>query len=310
MNRRNSDFLTTVSLIVLLAVYYAAGWRVADAPSARPFLSGLLAALTLLFCSLLLALVHHRTMTGASGVTAFLYLVLAAAHPGALYFSSFHAATLLTAVSFSCCLFFNALTPSLKYAAGMWAALATAGIFLPPVLWLSPVLALLSAGKPMDKGKFWFTTLVALVLPVSIWIVVRYLWGDPLSLSDLFRDIRMGMTAIQRPSLHFPAATLCRILMTAAITLTAVIHVSSRLSTYKTAQDHACVQLIILTLCVSVLALLFLPAHAVPADMLVCLPVAPLLGEYAQHPGNRKVARMLMAVLGLLLVIERISFFV
>ena len=309
MHRRNSDFLTTVCLILLLTLYYAAGWMVAGAPSARPFLSGLLAALTLLACGLLLALVHHRTMTGPSVTTAFLYLALAAAHPGALHFSTFHAATLLTAVSLTCFLLFNAVRPSLEYAIGMWASLAVAGMFLPPLLWLAPVLALLSAGRPGDKGKFWFATLLALVLPACLWIGVRYLWGDPLTFSDLFKDIWTGMAAIRRPAFHFPAATICRILMTAAATLTAVIHVFLRLSTFKTTQYHACMQLVLLTLCISVLALLFLPA-SVPAGMLVCLPVAPLLGEYVQHPGNLKAARLLMAVLGLLLLIERVSFFV
>ena len=308
MNRTISDILVTVGLFLLLGAYCATG-RLALPHEGNVFLPTLYAGLIIIANSILLYRINERLLSGTSLLVAVIYFVLATARPQALSFTPVHAASLLLAGSFYCYLHFNSMRTSMKYLAGAWGGLGAAALILPPLAWLVPVYALSSFGKPEDKFKFSVAAFLALLLPLAAWTGICYLRGQD-SFQQILSSLWNGMCAVQRPSFHYSAATLCRMLLTAVATILAVIRIIGRLDSYKIAQFHACLRLIILTLALCVLTLLFFANPGIPSGLLTVLPVAPLLGEYFCHPVREKGTGTLALILILLLVVERISCFV
>lgn len=308
MNRTFSDLLAAAGVFLLLLAYCASGWfALPDGAGGLP--ATLSAAGIMLADCALLYLINERLLSGSSLLTSAIYLLLAAARPEALAYTPLHAASLLLAVSLAAYLFYNAAGTSLKHLVAAWASLGAAVLIAPPLAWLIPVYAVTSAGKADEKLKYWIAALLALLLPLAVWTGICYLRGGAPPL-EILRGLRDGMCAVQRPSFHYTAATLCRMLLTAVAAVLAVIHAIVRLNRYKTAQFHACVRLIILTLVLCLLTLLFFDRPGVPSGLVAALPAAPLLGEYFSRPARGKGIGTLAIVLILLLIAERVSCFV
>ena len=309
MKRNISDLLVFTAIGLVLAAYFASGWLAA--PAGGPWLtSGLPAMLTILLCSIPLYFIHQWLLPGASIVTALFYVFLAPANPVSFCLSPFHGVALLSAASLYCYLCFTALRPALKYAAGLWIFLGIAVQILPSLLWLAPILLLSSLGKAPEKGKYCFTALLGLLLPPVVWFALRYLGKEAVPVSDFLPDYWSEMTTLQLPSTNLPFATLFRLGFTVVMTITAILRILPQLSRYSTAQYHAVLRLLLLTLCLSVYAFLFLHYPAQPAGLLVMLPVAPLLSVFMLQTLSRKSAGYWLTILLLLLAVERISFFV
>lgn len=309
MNRNISGFFFPVFLLLFVAACYASVWISPAAAAGGTFATGLGACLVIVACCLLLFLVYRPVLPGASGIAPVVYAVLAAAHPAALYFSPFHIAVLLMALCLYCYLLFNTIRPSHEMLFLMWAAFSAAGIFVPSLFWLLPVLLFSSLEKAPGKGRFLATAVWALALPLLVWTGIRFLvWDTPPT--AFLPGIWDGMTTLHLPTFNLPAVTVVRITLTAAITLAAILRIVSRMSVFRTAEYQACWRLILMTLCLTALSVLFLSDAATPAGMLVMLPVAPLLGRYFQPDLRRKLTRLMLIILALLLVAERISLFV
>ena len=166
-----------------------------------------------------------------------------------------------------------------------------------------------SVGKAEDKVKFWVAAPLALIVPVAAWAGICYIRNGEAP-GALLSQLWSGMCTVERPSFPYSAATMCRLLLTVIAALLAIVHVARRLDSYKTAQARACMRLMILTLSLSVLTLLFYSHPAIPSGLLTILPVAPLLGEYFSHAVRGKGVGTLAIVLILLLIAERVSYFV
>lgn len=176
MKRTYADLWVYLAVILLVALYWATGWKAAAAPP-RPFLPGLAAALILGVNAVLLYLTNDRIMNEMSLIAPVAYAVLATANPAALYYTPLHAAALLMAVSLFFYLHFCAEKPSLDYLGGAWVSLGAAGLFYPPLLWLAPVYAATMAPRAESKGKYWVTLLLSLILPAAIHIGIQYIRG-------------------------------------------------------------------------------------------------------------------------------------
>ena len=309
MRDKFSDILVFLAILLVLAAYFATGWMAAPEKS-RLLTSGLPAMIVILLCCVPLYFIHQWMLPGISFVTGLFYAFLAAANPTAFCLSPFHGVALLLAVSLYCYLCFTALRPALKYVAGMWFTFGIAVQVLPSLLWLTPVLLLSSIGKAMEKGKYCFTALLGLLLPPFAWMAVHYLSSGITPAGDYLPRIWSEMTALQLPSTNLSAATLCRIGFTVVMVITAILRIMPRLSRYKTAQYHAILRLMLMTLCLSAYGFLFLNYPALPAGLLVLLPAAPLLGVFVYDTLSSKGAQTWIAILVLLLVAERISLFV
>ena len=309
MNRRNTDFLSLALLILLLVAFYVSGWKAA--PCSDSILSALASVIVILLIGRILGVINRKMLTGSSLLPPLFYAFLAAAHPGVFCFSMLHVVAILLAVSIYSYLCFNALAPSLSSLSSMWLTLGCAGLLMPPLLWLVPVFALTSVAKSEEKLKFWFIALFGLAIPTAVWLGVFYLMGDTTPVGRFFVEHYWeGMTAVQAPAFYHSTPTLCRILIVAVIALVAMVRILSRLTTYKTSQYHACLRLILLTLCLGALALLFWGDTATPAGLLLTIPLAPLLGIYFETARNRIATSSLLIVLALILIAERVSHFV
>ena len=309
MNRSISDFTVYCSMALVLAAHFVTGWLAAPCTGTL-LTSGLPAMLLILLCCVPLYFIHQWMLPGASMVSVLFYVFLAGANPASFCLSPLHGVALLMAVCLYCYLCFTALNPQLKYAAGTWFSFGVAALLLPSLLWLVPVLVLTSVGKAPDKGKYVFMVLLGLVLPAAIWLALRYLHDDPLSLSDFWAASWSGMCTLHLPVASLPAVTLVRVGFTVAMTITAIVRILPRLSRYKTAQYHAIVRLMLLTLCLSVHAFLFLDYPALPAGLLVMLPTAPLLSVFLLDTLSRWSTLPWFVTLLLLLAAERIALFV
>jgi len=309
MNSRFSDFSVYTSIVLVLAAFFLTGWMAA--PHAGNLLtSGLPALLAVLFCCVPLFFIHQRMLMGSAMVTPLFYVFLAMANPVACCFSAFHWVAMLLAVSLYAYFCFTALVPSPRFAAGTWFPFGVAALLLPSLLWLAPVLLLSSIGKAAEKGKYVITALLGLLLPALVWMALRFLHGDPLSPVDLLATSWTGMRTLHLPGASLPVVTLVRLGFTVAMTLVAYLRIVPRLSRYKTAQYHAIVRLLLLTLCLSVYTFLFLDYPALPAGLLVMLPTAPLLSVFLLDTLSRRNTVPWFVTLLLLLAAERIALFV
>ena len=308
MKRTYADLWVYLAVILLVALYWATGWKAAVAPP-RPFLPGLAAALILGVNAVLLYLTNDRVMNEMSLIAPVAYAVLATANPAALYYTPLHAAALLMAVSLFFYLHFCAEKPSLDYLGGAWVSLGAAGLLYPPLLWLAPVYAATMAPRAESKGKYWVTLLLSLILPAAIHIGIQYIrGGDPFDV--VLRNLWGGMTAVSHPSLHLSAATLVRILLTFVAAVLAALQMLRRLTHFKTGQFHAVIRVLLLSVCLAVLAGIFLNDSGQPFGILLMLPVSLILNEYLRNPDNARGVRTLTLILLLVLAVERISRFV
>ena len=325
MNRTNPVFLRFVGAVLLLAAWFASGWLATRPCPDRAFLSGLCAAAVILGNGVLLFFLNERVMTGASLLVFLFYIVLSTANPSALYFSRFHAASLLLAGSFACYVRFNALNPSMENLCGAWLLLGIAALLEPPFLWLAPVYALTSAGKAENKPKFIAATLLFLILPAAAWIGFRYLKGEASPALSFLESLWDGMTALRKPSFQLSAPTLCRILVTAIACVLAAVRILRRLDSYRISQFRASIRLIVMTLSLCLIVAFFYAGGSpgdslgsaggsavggVPSGLVVLLPVSLMLGEYTGPSRSRPVGRTMAAFLLLFLLAERISCFV
>ena len=309
MNRRFSDFGVYLSMLLVLVLHFVTGWLAA--PDAGKLLtSGLPAMLVLLLCCLPLYVIHQRMLSGAPMVTILFFVFLATAHPAAFHLSPLHGATALMTCCLFCYLSFTALHPTLDNAAGLWLSFGGAVLLLPSLLWLAPVLLLSSIGKADEKGKYTFTALLCLVLPAVIWLVVRYLLGNPLPPGNFLAGVWEGMCTLHLPSTNLPLVTLVRIGFTAVMVVTAFGRILPRLSRFKTAQYHAVVRLMLMTICLGAYVDLFLGEPGQPREMLFMLPTAPLLSVFLLDTLPRRKTPPWYIILLLLLAAERISYFV
>jgi hypothetical protein len=307
MNRNIRGIFDLVAWVLIVAAYYASAWM---APAgACTVADGLRATLVILVCCVLLYFLHQHMLSGSGIPTALLYAVLAAAPPAALRYSPFHIAVLLMALCQYCYLHFNAVNPSQETGFIQWASFSSASIVLPPLGWLLPLLLLSSLPKAVGKGRFLATAFLGLVLPLAVWTGIRFCMKDP-DPTAFFPEMWAQMATLHLPHFCLPVVTVVRIAMTAAITLAAIIRILCRMSSFRTAEYHACVRLILMTLGLAVIAVLFLSDPATPSGLLLMLPVAPLLSRFVQDNPGRKMGRLLLIILALLLVAERISLFV
>lgn len=309
MNRRISDFLVYVCMALVLALHFLTGWLAA--PDAGKLLtSGLPAMLAILVCAVPLYFIHQWMLSGSSMVTVLFYVFLAAANPVSFTLSRFHGIAILLVCCLYCYLCFSTLRPSLDYAAGLWLSFGIATLLLPSLLWLTPVLLLSSIRKAAEKGKYIILMLTGLLLPAAVWMALRFLHGNPLSPGDLLSAYWSGLVTLHLPSTRLTAATLVRIGFTVLMTATAFWRILPRLSRFKTAQYDATLRLMLLTLCFSAHAVLFLDYPVLPAGLLVMLPAAPLLSVFLLDTLSRRGTLPWFVTLLLLLAAERISFFV
>lgn len=311
MNRTISAFATLAGIILLLAAWCASGWLAAEMLPARPFLAGLAAAAVILVNAVLLYLANDRILAQAGLVTPVAYVVLATANPAALWATPFHATVLLTAFSLVLFLSFCAIRPGMGSLVGSWATLGAASLLFPPLFWLAPVYAVLAVGKAEDKLKFWTASLLALCLPAGAALALNSLDGNSTA-AAFFTDLWTQMSTFPHRPFHFPAATLCRIGLTALATLLAIIHALGRIDRYKIARSAAIIRIIFLTLALCLIAALFCTPGQHPAGLLTSLPVALILNEYFGASDRRSGAgsRTLAIILILVLLVERISCFV
>ena len=310
MNRTISEFLVLVGAFLLLAAWYASGYPAATPGIPHTFLAGFLAAVVVLANAVILQWTEDRVLAQVGLFTPAAYIVLAAANPAALWFSPFHGATLLLALSIAFYLAFCAVRPSMGNLVGAWATLGGAALLFPPFLWLVPVYAVSAMVKAEEKLKFWVASLLALCLPVGIYLGVMALRSDSFLPGDFFASLWQGMTDVSHGSLHFSAATLCRILLTALATLLAILWSAGRLDRYKISRSAAVMRIIYLTLSISLLTLIFLPDSRYPAGLATALPVSLLLNEYFGVPDRKKGSRILAVILVLILIAERIACYV
>ena len=307
MNRTFSEFAALLGTILLLAVWCASGWLATETPPVRPFVSALAATAVLVLCAILLLRVQDQVLAENSLFTPVAYIVLATATPAALWFTPFHGAALLFAASVACFLHFCAVRPSLSSLFGTWIALGAAALIFPPFFWLAPVWG--AVGKAEDKLKFFVTSLIALCLPVIIWLGVLFLRADGAFARGFFDGCWHRMTEVQAAPRYFPAATLCRQLLTILAVIISILYTLKQLNSYKIAHYAAILRIIVLTFALSLLMLFFHP-EGQPDGLVTALPVAMLLNEYFRRDGRKKESRLLGAVLGLVLLAERISLFV
>ena len=308
MNRSNLNFAAIVAATLLVVLHFVTGWRAAGVPE-RPFLSGLSAVLLLVAAALLLYLTNDRIINEKSHFAPFIYLMLAAANPAALYLTTMHAAAILMAVSLYSYLRFSALAPDIGQLVIAWATLGAAALFFPPLAWLAPIYAATMTGRTEDKPRYWVAAILSLVLPVVLLIGVDYLLGRERPV-EVLGNLWEGMTAIARPSFPVSAATLCRILLTVLVTVVASVRILGNLTRYRTVQYHALFRLLILSLSLGVLALLFTASGTLPFGLVVMLPVSLILNEYFRNPEIGHDIGTLGVVLLLVMLAERIAFYV
>lgn len=310
MNRTISEFMVLVGVFLLLATWYASGYPAATPGLPHTFLSGLLAAAIILANAVILQLTEDRVLAQLGLFTPAAYIVLASANPAALWFSPFHGASLLLALSMAFYLAFCANRPSMGNLAGAWATLGGAALLFPPFLWLAPIYAVSAVGKAEEKLKFWVASVLALCLPIGIYLGIMALRPNSLAPDAFFAGLWRGMTDVSHGPIHFSAATLCRILLTALAALLALLWSIGRLDRYKISRSAAVLRIIYLTLSLSLLTLIFLPDSRYPAGLATALPVSLLLNEYFGVPDRKKGSRMLAVILVLILVAERIACYV
>ena len=111
---------------------------------------------------------------------------------------------------------------------------------------------------------------------------------DNLAPAAFFPNLWHGMTDVAHGPIHFSAATLCRILLTALATLLAILWSAGRLDRYKISRSAAVLRIIYLTLSISLLTLVFLPDSRYPVGLATALPVSLLLNEYFGVPDRKK----------------------
>ena len=308
MRRTISVIAAFLAATLLLVLYEWSGWRI-GAASQPTFSNGLLAALQLVASALVLHLTADRALNELSPVVPFTYPVLATAHPAALYYTPLHAAALLLAISLYFLLDYCSSRPTIGNLIGMGLSLGASALFFPPLLWLAPCYGILSVGRSEDKGKFCVASLLSTAFPLAVGMAVHSFLkaGDPYTfLPGLWQQ----MTEILHPNLPSSAVSLCRIFLTLLLTVVAIVRLLHRTHVYRTFQIRAMYRLILLTPLIALLALLFLSDGKQPAGLLTSLPVALLANDLLGHPDHRKGTLVLLIILLLVLIAERVSYFV
>ena len=308
MKRTIGVFATFLAAILLLMLYEWAGWRIGTPPE-RALPAGILAAVLLAAAALVLHLAADRALNELNIVVPFSYLILSTAHPAALYYTPLHAAALLLALSLYFFLDYCASHPTIGNEIATGLTLGASALFFPPLLWLAPVYGFLSVGRTEDKLKFCVAGLLSTALPLAAGLAVQSLLetGDT---GAFLPGLWQGMTAVTHPAVPSSATSLCRILLTVILTITAIVRVLQRTHVYRTFQIRSMTRLILLTVFISALALLFLSDGKQPAGLITSLPVALLVNDLFIHPDHRKGTLTLVIILILVLVAERISYFV
>ncbi|MBR0222961.1 MAG: hypothetical protein IJL93_01660 [Bacteroidales bacterium] len=307
MNRTFTQLLLLAGAVLLLVLWCASGWMAAKPVPDRAFLSGALAIAVILVNAVLLHLANDRILAGSGLLTPAVYIVLAVANPGSLWFSSFHTASLLMAASLVFFLSFCAIRPGMGALLGAWLTLGTAGLLLPQLYWLVPLYVLLAVSKADDKLKFMAASLLAICLPAGVALAFASMGGGHTT-SAFFTGIWEQMSRLPHRPLHYSAAKLCRLALTALAALLAAVRALSRIGHYKIARSAAVFRIILLTLSFGALTVLFFPdGQAAP---LMALPLALLLNEYFGTTDPGKGATTLAIILLLVLAAERVTYFV
>lgn len=310
MNRANSDFMVIITIVVLLALYCVTGWMAASPVPGRPFISGLLATLAVAFSALVLYFANDRAMNEMSFPIPVIFVLLATANPCTLYAAPIHAAAALLAASIFFLLGFSSVSPSPGPFSLTFISISAAGLFHPPLFWLIPVYAILAIVLFENKFKGWVTIIISVLLPPLVLAGIRYLGSGSNPAEELLSGIWARMTAIYLPKSNIHAATVLRIILTGVAAVFAIGHILRHLTTYKTSQFKAAVRIVILTLAITLVALLFMPEGGKTAGILAAMPLSLLLNEYFRQPRHSPEVKTMAIVLILILITERISYFV
>lgn len=304
MHRKNLLFWRLLALLALLVAWFLSGWKVCPSPA-------LTAAAAIVATMVAVALAGGRILPGSTINTAAAYLLLATANVNAWAFSSFHAASLLIALSLCFYLIFNTGNSSLPILALSSAALGTACMLEPAMLWLAPVMAVTTVARADDKARFWATFLFSLILPFLIWIGARVIadgWDSFEPLRRWLAAFWLGMTDLRNPSFRMSFPTVCRLVLAVLITSAAMLKTGRKLNSLKIVHFDGYVRLILLTFVFALLTLLFFSDGSRPASLFVMLPAAPLLDVWLGDSRDGKVP-VLTLVLLLVLIVERVALF-
>lgn len=275
--------------------------------------TGFLSVLFGILCTGVLALgiflAGNHISSGMNQFIPLIYLVLVLANPASLRFSPLHAAALFLVPALFNNISFCSSGTDLTSLAKSCFMLTLASFFFPPLMWLAVPMAIFSIGKAEDKGKYLFTAIFSLAVPLLLIFGIRYLQSGVQKAAEIFPEYFRAIADIPKKSIAMSASTLCRLVLTAIISIISAYCVAGSFGRYKIVQYTAYTRILVFAAAIAAVVFIFIPGMAWPGCLLTAIPLSLMMNEYFSNGAYSGSGTVAVAAL-LILLAERIQCFI
>lgn len=293
MKRNNS--LAFFPAILLSLVFYASGIPLVAGQAT--VLSLVAAGVLIVATSGILQIINTRFGKSSNYLLPPVYVALASANPKALLLNPLHPASLAIAIAllFGIKFFKEDQHNQDAFASNLFLGLSAC--FFPPAIWLFPLSLIFGFSKATDSARLSFAAVCGVLLPPAVWAGVAYIAGGVPQAIDFLTGIWNEAIAVEPKSIFYSPATIIRIAVITAFTVTAVLKLRKNI-------------LVVGLAAFLVIAALFFKNSGEPLCIWTSIAVVIPLCKYldSQPTSNRRGAFIIIGCL--ILIAERISFYI
>ena len=255
----------------------------------------------LLICVSLLA-INTKSVNNVfnPGLTLIFFLLIVFLNPSAVYFSALHPAVLLFVWSQYC------FITRQKFMSMF--LLSSAALFYAPLLWVLPLIMVISIFGAADIPRVAVKSLGGIILPFLYILCFRYMvFNDALIFVDEYLGRAMDFSTPFR-SLEISSLFLAVCLVW--MSLHAISHMFARLYRNSIVTEHILKMEFMCAVMGAAVFAMFWGDGNVPVNMVLALPLALLLSHYFTSNINTAAARIELILLCCAALIFRLSYFI
>jgi len=318
-------------VMILVAAYYIGGLLSAVEPvkmepsvlfgsifkwnhlSCTKTLSLIIAFVLIITNSILLLLLHQSFSAETSPIIPIIYIVLVISNPYALYFTPLHIASLLFILFLFCSIsVFNAVQEQQRVETLIASviALTLASFFFPPLIWLYIIAFLMNYFESDMKIKYTVSFLIGILIPLAIiYVICHMVYGTENGIAIL-KELWQKGTAIPEKTIRFSLIEIAKFLVIAIGIVTSLFMLIKSMGTYSSKRYSAFIRIIILLVGIIVISLVFGKNINNPFGLLMAVPTAMLLNDLFETPRANHFKSTYIAVVFLILLVERLMYFI
>lgn len=276
----------------------------ADMPSLKDNLlaGGILGGLFNVLIAVSLLVINTRTVNNVfyPNFTVAFVLLLILLNPGAVYFSCVHPAVLLFVWGQFCFVVNQKFTSMFL--------LSCAALFYAPLLWVLPLVLVISVLGAADMLRVAIKSLGGILLPMLYVLCFRYMaFSDATVFVQEYLNHAMAFSS---PFNNAGFATIFLIICIAVTALHSISYMFSRLHSNSIVTEHILKMELMSVVLGGAMYFLFCGNGDVPVNMLVALPLAILFSHYFTGNITAAAARVELILLCCAAVVARVSYFI